>query len=148
MAAGLDSRRTAVARLLGLSIFLACSHAPRPDSTLTGPGRFLVTEEKIRASGATTAWEALRRTVPMVQFRENRGAPSRIQRRGTASIYLDDEPRVFVDHVLLLDLKILASMPASDIGSIEVLNGIDATTYYGGLSTSGAIVIHTKTGNP
>src|SRR5438128_275112 len=146
MVVGFDHRRTAVFGLLGLTI-IACSHAPRPDSTLIGPGGFLVTEEKIRASGATTAWEALRRTVPMVQFRESRGGPSRIQRRGTASLYLDDQPRVFVDQVRLLDLKILASMPAADIATIEVLNGLDATTYYGGLSTSGAIVIHNKLGS-
>ncbi len=142
MAVGFVHRLTVVVGVLGLTIPLACSHASRPVSVMTGPGGFLVTEEKIRASGATTAWEALRRTVPILQFRESRGTPARIQRRGTASLY------VFVDQVRLLDLKALASMPASDIAAIEVLSGADATTRYGGLSTSGAIVIHTRTGNP
>lgn len=147
MFAGLAPRTTIAFGLLvvTLSFSAACSHAhPRPLSDWTGPGSFLVTDEEIRASGATTAWEALRRTVPMVHLRESRGAPARIQRRGTASLYSDDQPRVFVDEVPIYDLKLFASMPASEIATIEVLNGLDAATRYGGISTSGAIVIRTK----
>lgn len=128
----------------GLTVAVTCSHGPRPISGWTDAGSFVVTEERIRASGATTAWDALRRTVPMVHLRESRGAPARIQRRGSASIYGDDQPRVFVDDVRVHDLKQLASMPASDIATIEVLSGLDAATRFGGVSTSGAILIRTK----
>ena len=105
----------------------------------------VITSERIAASGAKTAWDALRLTVPNIQLRESRGKPARIQRRGPASIYLDDQVRVIVDHMRLHDLQLLQSIAATDILTIQVFNGIDATTYYGGTSTSGVIVITTKT---
>ena len=105
----------------------------------------LITAERIAASGAKTAWDALRMTVPNIQLRESRGKPARIQRRGRASIYLDDQVRVIVDHMRLHDLQLLQSIAATDILTIQVFNGIDATTYYGGTSTSGVIVITTRT---
>ena len=106
----------------------------------------VITAETIAASGAKSAWDALRLTVPNVQLRESRGKPARITRRGKASIYLDDQTRVIIDNVRLSDIRSLEQMAASDILTIEVLSGLDATTYYGGTSTSGVIVIKTKTG--
>src|SRR6266550_5416083 len=106
----------------------------------------VITADKIAASGAKTAWDAVRFTVPSVQLRESRGKPSRIQRRGRASIYLDDQVRVMVDNVRILDITVLDQIPASDVLSIEVLNALDATTYYGAGSTSGLIIIRTKHG--
>src|SRR5881398_1724854 len=85
---------------------------PRPGS--------LITQEAIAASGAKTAWDALKRTVPYVHLRENRGRPARITRRGPASIYLDDQVRLMVDNVRVYDLQVLDQMPASDIVTIEV----------------------------
>ncbi len=67
-------------------------------------------------------------------------------RRGRASIYLEDQVNVLIDGVRVYDLKMLQEMPASDILTIEVLTGLDATTYFGGGSTGGAIVIRTKSG--
>jgi hypothetical protein len=51
-----------------------------------------------------------------------------------------------IDNVRVYDVRVLEQMAASDILTIEVLSGLDATTYYGGTSTSGMIVIKTKTG--
>jgi len=48
--------------------------------------------------------------------------------------------------VRLSDLQQLQQMPAADILTIEAFTGLDAATYYGGMSTSGVIVIRTKTG--
>jgi len=112
----------------------------------THPGT-VITQERIAASGANTAWDAIRLTVPNVQLRESRGKPARIQGRGRASIYLDDQVRVIVDHVRLEDIQMLQQMPASDIVTIQLLTGLDATTYYGGTSTSGVIVITTNRGS-
>ena len=106
----------------------------------------VITADDIAASGAKTAWDAVRLTVPNVQLRENRGRPTRIQRRGRASLYLDDQVRVMVDNVRVTDIRVLEQVAASDILTIEVLSGLDATTYYGGTSTSGVILIKTKTG--
>ena len=83
-----------------------------------------------------------------MQLRENRGQPARVSRRGRASLYLDDQVRVVLDDVRIWDIRTLDAIPASDILSIEVLTGLDATTYYGGTSTTGAIVIRTKRGEP
>ena len=81
-----------------------------------------------------------------MQFRERRGRPAEINRRGRASIYLDDQTRLIIDNVRVYDLRVLEQMAASDIRTIEVLSGLEATTSYGGTSTSGMIVIKTKTG--
>ena len=98
-------------------------------------------------SGARTAWDAVRLTVPNVQLRESRGQAARIQRRGRASIYLDDQVRVILDHVRLEDVQVLQQIAAADILTIQVLNGMDATTYYGAASTSGVIIITTNRGS-
>jgi outer membrane cobalamin receptor len=106
----------------------------------------VITQERIAASGAKTAWDALRLTVPNIQLRESRGNAAKIQRRGRASLYLDDQVRVVIDGVRLEDIRVLQHMPAADILTIQLLNGLDATTYYGGKSTSGVIVITTAHG--
>jgi outer membrane cobalamin receptor len=132
---------------LGLVSAAACGGARGGIEQANAPsGGTVITADKIAASGAKTAWDAVRFTVPNVQLRESRGKPTRIQRRGRASIYLDDQVRVMVDNVRVTDIRVLEQMAASDILTIEVLSGLDATTYYGGTSTSGVIVIKTKTG--
>jgi len=108
----------------------------------------VITAEAIAKSGAKTAWDAIRLTVPNVQLREVRGQPARIQRRGRASIYQEDQVRVILDHLPVDDLQVLKQVAASDIQTIEVLTGLDATTQYGAVSTSGAIVITTTSGHP
>ena len=64
-----------------------------------------------------------------------------------SSIVLRDQPLILVDGVELNDFTVLAGMPASDVFEIEVLTGIDATTYYGTNATKGAIRIWTKAGD-
>ncbi len=125
---------------------LGCGPATRASGAPASPNSYFITEDKIAQSGARTAWDALRLTVPIVQFRERRGRPAEINRRGRASIYLDDQTRLIIDNVRVYDLRVLEQMAAADILTIEVLSGLDATTYYGGTSTSGMIVIKTKTG--
>jgi len=132
---------------LGVASAAACGGARGGIEQSNAPsGGRVITADDIAASGAKTAWDAVRLTVPNVQLRENRGRPTRIQRRGRASIYLDDQVRVMVDNVRVTDIRVLEQVAASDILTIEVLNGLDATTYYGGTSTSGVILIKTKTG--
>jgi len=132
---------------LGLAGVAGCGGARGGIEQSSAPSAgTVITADKIAASGAKTAWDAVRLTVPNVQLRENRGRPTRIQRRGRASIYLDDQVRVMVDNVRVTDIRVLEQVAASDILTIEVLSGLDATTYYGGTSTSGVILIKTKTG--
>jgi outer membrane cobalamin receptor len=128
---------------LALAGLVGCARRNGGPAGVPAESGTIITQEKIAASGARTAWDALRLTAPSVQLRESRGKAARVQRRGRASIYLDDQVRVFVDHVQLHDLQMLQQMPAADIYTIQVLSGLDATTYYGGGSTSGVVLITT-----
>ena len=133
--------------LLVLPLLLLACGGPQPSGALAPEGGTIITRERIAASGARTAWDALRRTVPNLQLRESRGKAARIQRRGRASIYLDDQVRVILDHVRVEDVQVLQQIAATDILTIQVLNGMDATTYYGATSTSGVIIITTIRGS-
>jgi outer membrane cobalamin receptor len=133
---------------LGLLCAVGCggARAGSERSSTPSAGK-VITAEMIAASGAKTAWDAVRKTVPNVQLRERDGQPARIVRRGRASIYLDDQVRVILDNTPVYDIRVLDQVPASNVLSIEVLNGLDATTHYGGTSTSGVIIIRTKNGS-
>jgi outer membrane cobalamin receptor len=127
----------------------ACLHL-RPASAPASSGgeRILITGTQIERSGALNAWEALKRLAPQFRYSEKRdGQPTQLERRGRSSILLNDAPRVFVDGADVADFRSLAQIPASTIFSIEILNGIDGTTYYGSNAVSGVILIRTKNGS-
>ena len=134
--------------LLVVVALAAACHAPRSHSqnaaSVPPDLGTLITQEQIAASGAKTVWDALRLTVPNIQLRETRGTASRIQRRGRSSIYLDDQVRVVLDNVRIGDLQMLQQIAATDIFRIQVLNAMDATTYFGGMSASGVVIITTR----
>jgi outer membrane cobalamin receptor len=110
--------------------------------------RIVITDEMIARSGRATAWEVLRKLVPQLTYGEKKsGQPSKLERRGRASFLLNDAPLVFLDGVRLPDFRSLEQVAASTIESIEILNAIDGTTYYGSNAVSGVIVIRTKTGS-
>jgi outer membrane cobalamin receptor len=135
--------------LPALWLCAACLH-PRAMSRPTGNDgdRILITEEMIARSGRATAWEVLRKLVPQLTYGEKKsGQPSRLERRGRSSFLLSDAPLVFLDGVRLPDFRTLEQVAASTIETIEILNGIDGTTYYGSNAVSGVIVIRTKTGS-
>jgi outer membrane cobalamin receptor len=142
--------RSIVAFVTVVSLAVACGRATSraaDDILVTPDGRRIITEKAIEHSGARTAWDALQRTVPFFNFNEgNRGRPARVEHRGRSSIMLRDQPMILVDGVEMIDFTVLGSMPASDLFEIEVLSGIDATTYYGTNATKGVIRIWTKVG--
>ncbi|HEV8381061.1 MAG TPA: TonB-dependent receptor plug domain-containing protein [Gemmatimonadales bacterium] len=134
-----------------LLVVASCARSPGPAPRSASPASSvppeigtLITQDQIAASGARTAWDALRLTVPHIQLRESRGSAARIQRRGRSSIYLDDQVRVIVDNVRVPDLQLLEQMAAADIFQIQVLNAMDAATYFGGASASGVVIITTR----
>lgn len=143
----LSSGSPALRRLLALSLAIplaACSSG-RSDAE-TGPrSAGLITAAQIEASGARTAWEAVVYTVPYVVTDEDRnGNPVNMMRRGRSSPTLSDLPVVLVDNVRLPDFRVLDLMPAGEIESIQLLNGIDGTTFYGTDAGSGVIKIVTR----
>jgi outer membrane cobalamin receptor len=133
----------------GLSaVVLACVHPqPGPRAVGNDGDRIVITEELIARSGGQTAWEVLKKEAPQLTYGERRdGQPTRLGRRGPASFLLNDAPLVFVDGVEIVDFARLQTLPASVLESIEILNGLDGTTYYGSNAVSGVILIKTKDG--
>ncbi len=143
----MGSRSTGVVAL-SVTLSLSCAiHATRNVPGNDGD-RIFITAEQIARSGSTTAWEALRKLVPQLTYGEKKsGQPSKLERRGQSSFLLSDAPLVFLDGVRLPDFRTLQQLSAATIESIEVLNGIDGTTYYGSNAVSGVILIRTKDGS-
>ncbi len=137
-------------RFLAVCVTLSSScaiHAIRNVPSNDGD-RIFITADQIERSGSTTAWEALRKLVPQMTYGEKKsGQPSKLERRGQSSFLLSDAPLVFLDGVRMPDFRNLQQLSATTIESIEVLNGIDGTTYYGSNAVSGVILIRTKNGS-
>src|SRR5437016_12800999 len=121
---------------IGLVSTAACGGARAGIEDTNAPsGARLITADAIAKSGAKTAWDAVRFTVPNVQLREVRGEPARIQRRGRASLYQEDQVRVILDHVPIDDLQVLKQVAAADILTFEIRTWLDDTTHNGALAT-------------
>jgi TonB-dependent SusC/RagA subfamily outer membrane receptor len=92
-------------------------------------------------------WEALQRTVRYADFGESStGDPARVHRRGFSSISLTEDMPIYIDRIQVRDLTILDALPAADIEQIQVLSGVEATTYYGTNAGDGVILIRTRRG--
>jgi outer membrane cobalamin receptor len=106
----------------------------------------VITADAIERSGATDAWEVLKRLSTTARTTEAYdGEPQRLHpKRGHGSLYLRDDPTVYVDGVPLSDIRALRQIGASDIDNIEEMGSIEATAYYGTNSNAGVILIHSK----
>jgi outer membrane cobalamin receptor len=141
-------RRSAVCVVVSLVWALGCSHATSRHSS-PGPntGGKVITAAQIERSGSKNAWEVLKHEAPMLTLEEDRnGNPVRIHWHGRSSIYLEDAPVVVLDGVRSADWKVLSQIPAGQIQTINIMSGIEGTTYYGTNAASGVIEIHTKRG--
>lgn len=129
-------------------LLAACgSHAAREEARPSQLSGQYVTAEQIRATGASSAWEALKYTVRTHRFTDYHGVPTRIQSdRGQGSMVLREDPLVFLDGARLTDITILRMIPANNLYSIQVLTGPDATTYYGTSAVAGVILLETTLG--
>jgi outer membrane cobalamin receptor len=106
----------------------------------------VITAEAIERSGATDAWEVLKRLSTTARTQEAYdGEPERLHpKRGHGSLYLRDDPAVYIDGVPLTDIRALRQLGASDIDKIEEMGSIEATAYFGTNSNTGVILIHSK----
>ena len=139
-------RRSAILVAAAVSWTLGCSHATANHAHL-GPsnGGLVITAAQIERSGSKNAWEVLKHNAPMLTLEEDRnGNPARIHWHGRSSIYLEDAPVVIVDGVRSADWKVLAQIPSGQIETINIMSGIEGTTYYGTNAESGVIEIQTK----
>lgn len=133
--------------LLAASAACATAH-PARDNEHHDPARgssHYLTAQDIQSSGARNAWEALRRLGGVRLEESPDGSPQAIRpTRGNMSMVLDDSPIVLLDGARLLDYDVLRSLPARQIDSIELLNGVDGTLKHGSGAGGGAIVIRTR----
>ena len=129
-----------VVALVVLPGMTGCAGALRTAGNSNAPSPHVITAELIEKSGAKTVWDALERTVHFYVFHSN----GRIEHRGRSSLVLPEQPLLVLDGIRLNDVTVLINMPAADVDTIEVLNGIDATTYYGTNAGAGVIRIWTK----
>lgn len=134
--------------VLGALLLGGCgTHGARDEARPSQLSGQYVTAEDIRASGASSAWEALKYTVRTHRFTDYHGVPTRIQSdRGQGSMVLREDPLVFLDGARLTDITILRMIPANNLYSIQVLTGPDATTYYGTSAVAGVILLETTLG--
>jgi outer membrane cobalamin receptor len=107
----------------------------------------VITSEAIERSGATDAWEIIKKLSTMARATESYdGEPQRLEpKRGHGSIVLRDDPVVYVDGIPLTDLRSLRQIGAHDVDSIEEMGSIEATAYFGTNSNAGVILIHSRT---
>lgn len=107
----------------------------------------VITSEAIERSGATDAWEIIKKLSTMARATETYdGQPQRLHsKRGHGSILLQDDPVVYVDGIQLSDLRALRQIGAADVDNIEEMGSIEATAYFGTNSNAGVILIHSRT---
>ena len=137
--------RSAFLVLLSAAMMTACvGRASPPTQPNPSEGRVIGMEEIARLGG-TNAWEVLQRAGPHLAMRDDgRGNPTRLTYRGSSSIELSNAPLLYLDGVRISDFKRLQDIAASTIETIQILNGTQATKYYGTGAGNGVIAIITR----
>jgi len=125
----------------------ACGHNVGPRS-YDPPGEQLILPDEIAKSGATDAWEVVRRLTHMTTTTTASGEPSRMYRRGHGSIMIRETPLVVVDGVQAPDLEILTEVRADQIAWMRVLTGVAGTTRFGASAGAGAVIVQTLVAPP
>jgi TonB-dependent receptor-like protein len=121
-----------------------CGQGLRPHH-YSPPGEQLILPDEIAASGATDAWEVVRRLSHMTT-ETAAGEPTRMYRRGRSSIMIREQPIVVIDGVASRDLQVLAQLRATDITSMRILTGPGATILFGADGGAGAVIVRTRDG--
>ena len=126
-------------------VIAACGHNVGPRS-YDPPGEQLILPDEIAKSGATDAWEVVRRLTHMTTVSTVGGEPSRMYRRGRGSIMIRETPLVVIDGVPAPDLEILTEVRADQIAWMRVLTGVAGTQRYGASAGAGAVIVKTLDG--
>jgi hypothetical protein len=121
---------------------VGCGHNLHP-RTFDPPGEQLILPDEIAQSGATDAWDVVRRLTHMSTTSTVSGEPSRMYRRGHGSIMIRETPLVVVDGVQSTDIAILTEVRADQIAWMRVLTGVVGTTRFGASAGAGAVIVQT-----
>ncbi len=127
----------------------ACGFHPHPRTTPmpSGGADIVITREQIAKLDVHTAWDVVKRRAPQLAYTEDAvGQPRRVWRHGQASIYLNENPMVYVDGARVPEIQALDEIPATNVEQIRILTGLAAITQYGTNAEGGAILVETKHG--
>ncbi len=102
--------------LLGLA---GCGSNWNPPAIGPDRGARVISVGEIQMSGATNAWEVLERTGFYMPTTASSLVPESQSRRENASA-----PRVMVDGVPMLELRLLRDIPANLIASVRVVSSV------------------------
>ena len=136
-------RTTLAAAALFFTAGCGWIHAPTEQSVAPEHGH-LIDSKAIIASGGVTAWDVLKRTSFVNTRDDKNGRPQKMWQRGHGTILLNDTPLVAVDGVPQSDFQVLATILASNIDNIRVLNATEGAYVYGIRAGGGAILVQTR----
>jgi hypothetical protein len=107
-----------------------------------------LTPDLIAHASSTNAWDLLRECNTGYRLVEsaNGNAVKLTTRRGRSSFLLADADRivVVVDGMRINDARYLRQIPTSTVLTIQMLSGIDGTTYFGTNAGAGVILVTTR----
>lgn len=142
-----SSRRGVALTTLTASLLLACAELPpgRVPSPDSAQG-VLITRGEIRDSGARDAWEAIRKNVNHLRFREDAdGDPVWVgASRGSPSLVAPDAILLVVDGALMQSSGYLRHIPAKSVAYIQILSGSQGTARYGLAAGNGVVIVRTQ----
>src|SRR5690606_10285992 len=103
---------------LALPLLLwGCGATSLPLAVGTGQSRRVITAAEIQRSGATNAWEVLERNgTPLAIDEEAMPEPAR------SRLEFARLPRVVVDGIQMLEIRLLRDIPANVISRIRILS--------------------------
>lgn len=110
--------------------------APRRDARL-------ITHEAIMKTGATDAFQALRRVGSYLNLSDRKGQV-RATDRGRTSFLLSPQITLVIDGVMMADLNTLKSIPAENVDWMRVMTSIEATPVYGTQGSNGVLLVATR----
>ena len=137
-------------RTLAVAALCAACHRAGPplQPMRMADGSRWITPDIIAHATSTNAWDLLRECGAGYRVEESPdGRAVRLAtRRGRSSLLLKEGDMLLlvVDGVRMSDARYLRDIPTNTILSIQLLNGIDGTTYYGLNAGAGVILVTTK----
>jgi TonB-dependent receptor-like protein len=118
------------------------SVAPYRVRSLT-PMSQVIDAERIRRSGAITAWDAVRLLVPRHRLEATRGPSLRML--GAPGMGAPEASiRFIMDGHQIMELDALRAIPAREIIAIHILNASDAAMYFPASGGGGVIALQTR----
>jgi hypothetical protein len=99
--------------------------------------RMVITAPELRATRAAHVYEAVQRLHP--EYLRTRGPTSLMNPTAMG-------PAVFVDHMLIGGIEVLADIPLNDVQRIRFMSAWDAATTFGEGYSSGVIEVTTRRG--